>query len=77
MNRLSIAVNPRRIIGLVMAFAVGLSTLYGVRALRRTPQTRASLDDLPSLTPPNGVASADIHAALEESLAEKGAEAAA
>lgn len=65
------------IIGLVMAFAVGLSTLYGVRALRRTPQTRASLDDLPSLTPPNGVASADIHAALEESLAEKGAEAAA
>ncbi|MCC6972300.1 MAG: DUF2062 domain-containing protein, partial [Phycisphaerales bacterium] len=66
------------IIGLFMAFAVGLGTLYGVRALRRTPTPPISLDDLPSLTPPHGVASADIHAALDESeLAEKGAEAAA
>ena len=65
------------IIGLVMAFAVGLGTLYGIRALRRAKPAPESLDDLPSLTPPNGVASADIHAALEESLAQKGAEAAA
>jgi glycosyltransferase involved in cell wall biosynthesis/uncharacterized protein (DUF2062 family) len=66
------------IIGLCMAFVVGLGTLYGVRALRRAKHSREALDDLPSLTPPNGVASADIHAALDEAaLAEKGAEAAA
>lgn len=63
------------IIGLVVAFIVGLATLYGVRALR-THKAEPTPDDLPGITPRNGVASADIHAALEASLAEKGAEAA-
>ncbi len=66
------------IIGTFVALAVGFGTYYGVRTLRRAPDLKDSLDDLPSLTPPNGVASADIHAALDEAaMSEKGAEAAA
>jgi glycosyltransferase involved in cell wall biosynthesis len=66
------------IIGAFAAVVVGLGTMYGVRAMRRAQHAGVSLDYLPSLTPPNGVNSADIHAALEEAaMAEKGAEAAA
>ncbi|MCQ3949775.1 MAG: hypothetical protein DPW14_08140 [Planctomycetes bacterium] len=60
------------IIGLVMAFVMGLSTLYGIRALRRRKQAqeaaaprRTTVDSAPELTPAHGLQSADIHAALD------------